>query len=107
MTQEVEEQQADVQPQEGSQEQVEANKPFLIENVDQFAELVLSWHTLAVAKAKHLLTVPDGMEIMIEGEDKFTLTGDALRAFKAGIHLSLDLLGTLPFSPVEQKEDVN
>lgn len=80
------------------QDQPEAETPFLIESIDQFGELVTNWHTNAVSTLKHMLDVPTGMEVVIEGEDPFKMEGDIQRGYKLGINIALTYLGALPFS---------
>lgn len=72
-------------------------KTMSIETVDQFGHLVSGWHANAVATVMHLMQAPEGMEVVIEGEDPFKLEGETYRGFKLGLELALNFLGTLPF----------
>ena len=76
-----------------------------IDSIDQFAALVASWHERAVATIKHLAQVPEGMEVAIEGQENFTLDGEAHRGFVLGLELSLNFMGTLPFAAEHEAPD--
>lgn len=76
-----------------------------IESIDQFAALVATWHSNAVATVKHLINSPEGIEIVIEGEAPLTLEGDTQRGFKVGLELALNFLGTLPFAAEHEAPD--
>lgn len=68
-----------------------------IETLDQFANLVASWHNNAVATVRHLAQAPEGLEVVIEGDEPFKLEGDTYRGFHLGLELALNFLGRLPF----------
>lgn len=71
-----------------------------INTVEQFSKILAAWHTQAVQRAQHLLTVPDGAEFTIgEGEEESTITlsGASLAGFKFGVEMALMQLGNLPF----------
>ena len=68
----------------------------LIEDIDQFVNLLTRWHVEKVKVLEHMLEVPDGTEMECDGVS-VVLTGDMLAGFKAGINLSLMELGILPF----------
>lgn len=68
-----------------------------IQDINHFAALLRDWHTGKVSLLEHMLTIPDGTEMVIDGGDPKPLTGDTLTGFKAGLSLALMELGTLPF----------
>ena len=69
----------------------------VIEDMHQFVQLLVAWHSEKVKVLEHMLQVPDG-SVMETNGIKATLTGDLLAGFKAGIELALMELGTLPFA---------
>lgn len=69
----------------------------VIEDMNQFVQLLVAWHSEKVKVLEHMLQVPDG-SVMETNGIKATLTGDLLAGFKAGIELALMELGTLPFA---------
>lgn len=68
-----------------------------IESLDQFAGLLTAWHAEKVRVLEHMLQIPEGTEMVVDGGEAVPLIGDRLAGFKAGIQLSLMELGTLPF----------
>lgn len=68
-----------------------------ISDLDQFVNLLVAWHNDKVARIRHMLSVPDGMEMQLADETPLVLTGDALTAFRVGIELGLMEFSTLPF----------
>ena len=86
------------------QESPEMVQTIQVEGLDEFIPLLLEWHQKQVAIVKHLMTVPEGIEVEVEGNEPFTLAGDTLRAFKMGLDMSLHYLGELPFA-AEYEED--
>lgn len=77
-----------------------------VSDLDTFFQLLASWHQSKVAILNHMLTVPEGTQATLDGEDAptITLTGEVLAAYKLGIELSLIELGTLPFYPETEDE---
>ena len=69
----------------------------VIEDMNQFVQILVAWHSEKVKVLEHMLQVPDG-SVMETNSIKATLTGDLLAGFKAGIELALMELGTLPFA---------
>ena len=69
----------------------------VIEDMNQFVQILVAWHSEKVKVLEHMLQVPDG-SVMETNGIKATLTGDLLAGFKAGIELALMELGTLPFA---------
>ena len=83
---------------ETTQEAPVASPIIEINDLNQFVQVLVSWHSQKVATLKHMLEIPDGTEMIVgEGGLTTTLTGDFLAGFKAGIELSLMELGELPF----------
>lgn len=68
-----------------------------ITDLDQFAGLLTNWHASKVAVLEHMLSIPEGTEMSIDGGDSVPLTGDLLAGLKVGINLCLMELGNLPF----------
>ena len=69
----------------------------VIEDMNQFVQILVAWHSEKVKVLEHMLQVPDGSVMETNGIEA-TLTGDMLAGFKAGIELALMELGTLPFA---------
>ena len=69
----------------------------VIEDMNQFVQILVAWHSEKVKVLEYMLQVPDG-SVMETNGIKTTLTGDLLAGFKAGIELALMELGTLPFA---------
>lgn len=76
----------------------------VVADLDQFTALLFGWHTARVKMLNHLLTVPEGTQMVVGEDEPITLEGDVLAGFKAGIEMSLMELGTLPFA-VEMEEE--
>ena len=80
-----------------------------IETVEQFSRILAAWHTQAIQRTQHLLTVPEGTEFTVgEGEEESTITlsGAGLAGFKFGVEMALMQLSTLPFV-AETEDDPN
>lgn len=73
-----------------------------VTDLQMFVELLTIWHTRKVNILKHLMDVPQGMEVAIGDDEHLLLDGDAYRAFILGINLSLKELGTLPFTSITE-----
>ena len=69
----------------------------VIEDMNQFVQILVAWHSEKVKVLEHMLQVPDGSVMETNGIEA-SLTGDLLVGFKAGIELALMELGTLPFA---------
>ena len=76
----------------------------LIEDANLFGTLVSDWHANRMHRLRHMLAVPEGTEIEVDGEP-LVLTGDAHRAFVAAMTVAISELEQLPFSPVEDSTD--
>lgn len=81
-----------------------------MDNIDMFAGYLVAWHNRKVAVCQQLLEVPDGisMEVVLNPSapaEDIILTGDAHKAFRAGVLSALSELGNLPFVaiPVEDQ----
>jgi hypothetical protein len=68
-----------------------------ISNLDQFVRILAAWHEERVKVLKHMLEVPAGIEVSIDGGPDETLQGDLHRGFLMGLNVALMELGTLPF----------
>jgi len=68
-----------------------------VEDLNQFVQVLSSWHSQKVSTLRHMLAMPEGVEMVVSGETPVALTGDLLKGFKAGIELALMELGELPF----------
>ena len=77
----------------------------MVTGLDEFLPLLLDWHEKQVAVVQHLRTVPEGIEVEIEGAPPFKLEGESLRAYHMGIELCLNYLGKLPFYTEYEEED--
>ena len=74
-----------------------------IDSLDQFINILHIWHGRKVKVLEHMLTIPESTEMELDGKT-IQLSGDVHTAFVEGIKLSLNELGTLPFT-VEQEDD--
>jgi len=72
-----------------------------VSDLDQFVEMLTSWHKRKVAILEHMRTIPEGTEMEDDGHSVI-LTGDMLTGFKAGLQLALLELGSLPFESIEE-----
>lgn len=68
-------------------------------------ELIMSWHAMTVAQVTHMLNIPEGTTVDIEGQDPLQLSGDTLRGYRLGIEIALADLGKLPFRAEYTEED--
>jgi hypothetical protein len=78
-----------------------------INTVEQFSKILSAWHSQAIERTKHLLTVPEGAEFTVgEGEEESTvsLSGAGLAGFKFGVELALMQLSVLPFVAETEEE---
>lgn len=69
----------------------------VVDDLDQFIQLLVRWHQNKVAVLEHVLGVPEGTEVSFNDEGPQTLTGDLHKGFLIGLSLGLMELGTLPF----------
>ena len=75
-----------------------------INDLDLFANIVSAWHGNLMAKLKHILTVPVGMQVQIEDEEPFTLEGPAHKGFLLGMNMAIGEMQNLPFTRREIPE---
>lgn len=68
-----------------------------ITDINQFVGILSEWHAKKVAILEHMLQVPDGTEMIVDGGTPIILTGDMLAGVRAGISMALMELGSLPF----------
>lgn len=68
-----------------------------ITDTNQFVGLLTAWHDKKVAILEHILQVPEGTEMTVDGGTPIILTGDMLAGVQAGISMALMELGSLPF----------
>lgn len=76
-----------------------------IENLDQFVAILTAWHTKKVAILQHMAKIPDGTEIIVEGQAPIIVTGDLLTGFLLGIKAGISELGRLPFTVLTIPEE--
>jgi hypothetical protein len=90
----------------GTDNTAQSSDTIEVDDLNKFVKLLTRWHGGAVKRAEHFLQVPEGQEIKIGEDAELVLTGDTLRAFKAGVNCALMQLGTLPFAyETEPAED--
>lgn len=70
-----------------------------MKDLDQFVKVLTAWHSKKVKVLEHMLGLPDGTEMVVDGDEAkpIVMTGDILVGFKAGLDLALMELGNLPF----------
>lgn len=79
-----------------------------VTSLDHFVRTLTHWHSQRVKVLEHMLSIPDGAQVQIEGEEDRALTGDYRHGFTTGLSLALIELGKLPFvAEVEDSESVN
>lgn len=76
-----------------------------IQTVDEFGDLLFSWHNKQVATVRHFLEVPAGTEVQVGDKEEITLDGDTLKGYKLGLELALYYLSTLPFDYISGEEE--
>ena len=72
-----------------------------ISDLDNMVRVLSSWHANQVSILSHMRDIPEGSEAQLDEENlagTIILTGDVLKAFRLGIELSLNHLGSLPFA---------
>ena len=82
---------------EATQEAPVAPSTIEIDDLNQFVQMLAGWHAQKVKTLKHMLEMPEGVEMVANGEAPVVLTGELLKGLKAGIEISLMELGELPF----------
>lgn len=76
----------------------------VIEDMNQFVQILVAWHSEKVKVLEHMLLIPDGTVMELDGTDH-NLTGDMLIGFRAGLSVALAELGSLPFMYETEAED--
>lgn len=77
-----------------------------LETAEDFFAVLSLWHQQQVDTIEHMMEIPSGTDVTIEGQEVNTLKleGDALRGFKFGLATALSLLGNLPFTAVDEDD---
>ena len=70
-----------------------------VQDLDQFFGILSAWHNKQVLTAEHFLQIPEGSDVTV-GDVTVKLEGEKKDAFVAGVTLTLQLLGKLPFTPI-------
>lgn len=75
-----------------------------VENLDQFAQLMVDWHADGQKQIAQASNVPAGVVIKatISGKER-TLRDSERQAFMAGVQVAGEIFKTLPFQFVEQE----
>lgn len=75
----------------------EARTTIEIQDLNQFVQMLTAWHSKKVKVLEHMLQIPEGIEMVVDGKEPVILQGEMLAGFKAGLNLALMELGNLPF----------
>lgn len=80
------------------------------ESVEQFAHVITAWHAQKMKELEQALVVPAGVGVEVTDEktgvvEEVMLTGDALKAFRAGLSTAMAAFGNLPFVSIDAEED--
>lgn len=75
-------------------------------DLEDFAQHIQAWHSNRVGQLQQILDHKDA-PIRLEGAEGTVveITGEQAKGFRAGVRLSLELLGTLPFSVTQDEEE--
>lgn len=76
-----------------------------VNDLDQFVQMLSSWHTKKVATLKHMQNIPETAEVSIEDGPPVQMTGSFREGFLLGLSIALSELGELPF--VAEMEDAS
>jgi hypothetical protein len=87
------------------QDQPEPAGAFQIETIDQFGHLVAEWHSNTMNTLTHMLEVPTGMEVVIEGEEPFKLEGEIQKGYKLGLNVAMSYIRMLPFVSTDAPDE--
>jgi hypothetical protein len=68
-----------------------------VNDLDQFVQLLSSWHKKKIATLKHMLEIPDTAEVSLGDAPPIKMTGAFREGFLLGLSLSISELGELPF----------
>lgn len=78
-----------------------------VSDLDQLTTMLSAWHADKVSLLVHLRDVPAGTVVEIGDSTTLVLDGDILKAYRLGIELSLEELGTLPFTTYHEEYQVD
>lgn len=76
-----------------------------VNDLDQFVQMLSSWHTKKVAVLKHMQNIPETAEVSIGDGPTVQMTGSFREGFLLGLSIALSELGELPF--VAEMEDAS
>ena len=76
-----------------------------VNDLDQFVQMLSSWHTKKVAVLKHMQNIPETAEVSIGDGPPVQMTGAFREGFLLGLSIALSELGELPF--VAEMEDAS
>lgn len=95
------------QEQPESPEAVPTSAPDTLEinDLDQFVQILLAWHQDKVKRLEHMLTIPEGVEVMVNEGEAQELSGDLHKGFLIGLTVGLMELGILPFATSKEGEE--
>lgn len=74
-----------------------------VNDLDQFVQMLSSWHAKKVSILKHMLEIPETAEVSLGDAAPVQVTGAFRDGFILGLSLALSELGELPF--VAEMED--
>ena len=74
-----------------------------VNDLDQFVQLLASWHTKRIATLKHMQNIPETAEVSLGDAAPVQMTGAFREGFLLGLSVALSELGELPF--VAEMED--
>lgn len=75
-----------------------------INSAEDFFAMLTVWHDQQVLTLEHMLQIPEGTEVQVNGQETLVLEGNVLKAFQAGIQTALQVMGKLPFDTVPADE---
>lgn len=78
-----------------------------VDSLPQFIQLLSQWHANKVATLKHLTSIPEGTDVVVDEQSVMKLEGDTLKGFRVGLETALMELGTLPFAVEFEPDSVN
>lgn len=81
----------------------EAIETIQVDNLNQFVEYLMRWHTTKCNVVRHMQSIPEETGVEFNGEE-LILAGDLRKGFQLGLTVALSELGTLPFA-VEAVEE--
>lgn len=78
-----------------------------VNDLQQFVNIMVAWHSRKVKVLEHMLQMPDGIEMQVGDDAVIVLEGVAMQAYKAGINFALMEMGKLPFAVEYEQESAN